>query len=65
MSSYTTKEITREEAEEMVSAVRAKKDRSVKALSDKELDSELHEYVYSEEYPNEVGVLYNYIIKEV
>ena len=63
MSAYSTLTITREEAEEMVQKCRMRKDRSVKALSDEELDTELHEYVYSENYRDEVGFLHNYIIK--
>lgn len=63
MSAYSTREVTREEAERMVQECRMKKDRSVKALSDEELDAELHEYVYSERYKDIVGLLYNYIIK--
>lgn len=62
MSVYSTLEITRKEAEEMVSRVRALKDKSVELLSDEELDKELHEYVYSQNYPEIVGVLHNYII---
>lgn len=63
MSAYSTKTITRKEAERMVRAVRAKKI-SISGLTNEELDNELHEYVYSENYPDEVGVLYNYIIKD-
>lgn len=62
MSAYSTKEITREEAEKMVLECRAKKYNPVKHLTDRELDEELHEYVYSENYDDIVGVLYNYII---
>lgn len=47
----------------MVEECRMKKDRSVKALSNEELDRELHEYVYSENYTDIVGLLYNYNIK--
>lgn len=63
MSTYTTLTITREQAEDMVKQVRCKKDRSVNALSDEELDEELHEYVYSGKYSDIVGVLYNYNIE--
>ncbi len=63
MSAYSTIDITREEAERMVEECRMKKDRSVKALSKEELDRELHEYVYSENYTDIVGHLYNYMIK--
>ena len=63
MSSYSTLDITRKEAERMVKAVRAKKDRSVEALTLEELDAELHEYVYSGQHTDEVGLLHNYIIK--
>ena len=63
MSAYSTKDITRAEAERMVAQCRAKKDRSVFALSEEELDRELHEYVYSENYQDIVGCLYNYNIK--
>ena len=62
MSAYSTKNINREEAERMVQECRNKKDRSVQCLSKEELDSELHEYVYSEEYTDIVGTLYNYSI---
>lgn len=62
MSAYSTKEITRAEAEEMVIKCRMRKI-DVSALSDRELDDELHEYVYSENYTDIVGILYNYIIK--
>jgi len=63
MSAYTTLTITREQAEDMVQKVRCKKDRSVNALSDEELDKELHEYVYSGKYTDIVGFLYNYTIE--
>jgi len=63
MSAYSTKDISREEAEKMVEMCRLKNDRSVKALSNEELDKELHEYVYSENYTDIVGLLYNYNIK--
>ena len=64
MSAYSTKDITRKEAEDMVRAVRLK----IKPLDDvsklttQELDDELHEYVYSEEHTEIVGTLYNYDI---
>ena len=63
MSVYSTKHISREEAESMVRAVRAKSDDSVSQMTTEELDSELHEYVYSGEHNDIVGVLYNYIIE--
>jgi PHD/YefM family antitoxin component YafN of YafNO toxin-antitoxin module len=65
MSSYSTKTITRAEAEEMVRAVRRKQQPidEVSQLTKKALDEELHEYVYSEEHTDIVGVLYNYDIK--
>lgn len=47
MSIYSTQNISREEAEKLVLACRAKNDRSVKALSIGELDAELHQYVYA------------------
>ena len=47
MSAYSTRDITRKEAENMVIMCRAKKDRSVRNLTYEELDEELHEYVYS------------------
>ena len=64
MSAYSTREITREEAEEMVRRVRAKirgRDR-ISLMTDEELDTELHEYVYSEKHNEIVGCLYNYMI---
>lgn len=67
MSIYSTLTITRERAEEMVLACRMKNDRSVKILSDEELDAELHEYVYSNEgthrYDDIIGWAYNYSIE--
>lgn len=63
MSAYSTITITREKAEEMVEMCRAKNNRSVKALTDEELDKELHQYVYSEDYTDIVGILNNYLIK--
>lgn len=63
MSAYSTQNITREEAEKIVQACRAKNDRSVKALSDEQLDEELNTYVYSEKYTDIVGVLWNYKIQ--
>lgn len=66
MSAYTTKEITRAEAEAMVRAVRLRlKPVDVSSLSLEQLDDELHEYVYSEKHTDIVGLLYNYIIKEI
>jgi hypothetical protein len=62
MSAYSTITITRQEAENMVRAAREKRNRSVQLLSNEELDQELHEYVYSENYTDIVGVLYNYNI---
>ena len=64
MSAYSTKDITREEAEKMVREVRASiaPPDSVSSLSDIELDEELHTYVYSEKYTEIVGLLYNYSI---
>ena len=64
MSVYSTQYITRKEAEDMVKAVRMKLDRGVEALSDEELDKELHEYVYSDAHADIVGLHYNYIIGE-
>jgi len=63
MSTYTTRTITRKEAEDMVKKVRCKKDRSVNSLSNEELDKELHKYVYSEKYTDIVGFLTNYQIQ--
>jgi len=62
MSAYSTITITRQEAENMVRAAREKRNRSVQLLSNEELDQELHEYVYSENYTDIIGVLYNYNI---
>ena len=64
MSAYTTKNITREEAEKMVLDCRnkGKNKNELQMLSNKELDDELHYYVYSEEYNDIVGFLYNYNI---
>lgn len=64
MSAYSTITITREQAEDMVRAVRAKRKDDVSQLSLEELDAELHEYVYSEEHTDIVGVLRNYDINE-
>lgn len=64
MSAYSTLDITRKEAERMVALCRLKKDKSVSRLTKEELDKELHEYVYSEEYTDIVGLLYNYYIKD-
>lgn len=64
MSAYSTKTISRQEAEDMVRAVRAKRiDDPVSSLSRRELDDELHEYVYSGNHADIVGVLQNYMIK--
>lgn len=67
MSIYSTQYINREEAERMVLACRAMNDKSVQGLTDEELDSELHDYVYSNEhshkYDSIIGWAYNYIIK--
>ncbi len=63
MSAYSTIVIDREEAEKMVREVRAKKNDPVSQLSDEELDKELHEYVYSENYQAIVGCCKNYTIK--
>ena len=61
MSAFSTLEIDRKEAEEMVRAVRAKRrDDPVSQLSDEALMDELHEYVYSERHTEIVGVLHNY-----
>lgn len=64
MSAYSTKNITRSEAEDMVRAVRKKRQPvdAVSLLTDEELDEELHKYVYSEKHTDIVGVLYNYNI---
>ena len=62
MSAYSTKDITRTEAEAMVRALRALKDDPVSKLSIDDLDAELHDYVYSEKYTEIVGVLTNYNI---
>ena len=64
MSAYSTIYITREQAEDMVMAVRRKKERPLSHLTVEELDKELHEYVYSENYPDEVGFLRNYNITD-
>lgn len=65
MSAYSTKTITREDAERMVRTCRAKKmgGDAVSCLTNEELDSELHDYVYSERHTDVVGCLYHYIIK--
>ena len=62
MSAYTTIDITRKTAEDMVRKVREKQQDPVSQLSDKELDKELHKYVYSGQHSDIVGVLYNYKI---
>lgn len=64
MSSYTTKTISRAEAEKMVRLARQKyKLVEIENMSDDHLGNELHKYVYSEKYTDIVGVLYNYIIE--
>lgn len=62
MSAYTTIEITRQQAEEMVLACRNKgKNINVfQMMSNEELVRELHKYVYSGDYNDIVGVFYNY-----
>lgn len=62
MSSYSTKTITRDEARRMIIECRNRKP-SVFKMTDRELDVELHEYVYSEDYTDILGVLYNYNIE--
>lgn len=64
MSAYSTLEITRQEAEEMVRAVRRKLEPvdAVSMLSKEQLDEELHEYVYSGKHTEIVGLLHNYSI---
>ena len=62
MSAYSTRCITRKEAEELVMACRHKHDRSAKVLSDDELSSELHTYVYSDKYADILGFLINFMI---
>ena len=47
MSIYSTDYISREDAEQLVQECRMATDRSVKALSDEELDKELQRYVYA------------------
>lgn len=64
MSAFSTKYVSREEAERMVLECRQKRERPLASVSDEDLDRELHEYVYSENYTDIVGVLYNYIIKD-
>lgn len=65
MSAYSTITITREEAERVVMACRNKGKyyNALQMLSDEEIDKELHMYVYSGNYTDEVGLLYNYEIK--
>lgn len=62
MSAYTTRNITREEAVRMIWDCRNKRRSNLSELSNRELDEELHKYVYSEEYEDIVGFLYNYNI---
>ncbi len=63
MSAYSTRTITRKEAIRMIIACRNKyKGEPTIEVSNKELDAELHKYVYSEEYTDIVGVLNNYEI---
>jgi len=62
MSVYSTRSITRKEAEELVMACRYKHDRSAKALSNDELNSELHTYVYSDKYMDILGCFTNFMI---
>ena len=67
MSAFSTRDIKREEAEEMVRKCRliGKRD-DVSLMSNEDLDEELHSYVYSNEngkYDDVVGVLYNYCIE--
>lgn len=47
----------------MVRACREKTANDVSKLSNGELDNELHRYVYSGDYADVVGVLYNYVIE--
>ena len=62
MSIYTTKDITREKAEDMIMQCRAKTNQ-LSRLSDTELDTLLHEYVYSEEHDDVFGWGHNFNIK--
>lgn len=62
MSIYSTQYIDRERAEELVQKCRLKNDRSLAALTNEELDSELHTYVYSGKYDDILGFGYNFII---
>ena len=62
MSVYSTRCITRKEAEELVMACRFKNDRSARVLSDDELSSELHTYVYSDKYMDILGCFTNFMI---
>ena len=63
MSAYTTERITRAQAEKLVQQCRQKDDRSVKALTDEQLDAELHAYVYAGKHTDIVRVLTNYIFE--
>lgn len=61
MSSYSTREISREQAEEMLREIESKKIR-FEHLSNHQLEKILDELAYSEEHTDVLGVLYNFII---
>lgn len=70
MSIYSTKDITRKEAEEMVRKCREIEARPIDiySMTDEQLDEELHKYVYANEnsgkYSEAVGYANNYMIIE-
>lgn len=66
MSEYSTRDITREQAIQMIKECRElSQPNDLAAMTDGELDDELHKYVYSgdKKYEKVVGILYNYLIK--
>ena len=65
MSIYSTRHISRDEAERIVILCRIKDmglDRKIRALSDEILDNELHRYVYSNKYNDIIPSCENYMI---
>ncbi|MFA5174759.1 MAG: hypothetical protein WC438_06275 [Candidatus Pacearchaeota archaeon] len=63
MSAYTTKTITRKEAEELLKQIYSKSF-SFANDSDKELEEELDRLSYSDKHTDILGVLYNFRIKQ-
>lgn len=63
-AAYSTKYITREEAENMLREIRARQNPiSLEHLSDIEIEDELDSYSDEDEYSDILGVLHNFSIR--